>query len=78
MAQRRELRLRHTSEYLLVKQDPRVSRTHREVKFSEAIISKPRICRFFSFLINSYISGSTSRNESRPVHAERLLVIHAV
>ena len=61
-----------TSEYLFVKHDPSVSSTLRVVKFSDAIISKPLICRFFSLRIKSYISGSTSRKASRPVHINRL------
>lgn len=40
----RTMLLPFTSLYLLVKHDPRVSKTAREVKFSEAIISNPRIC----------------------------------
>ena len=64
-----------TSEYLLVKHEPSVSKTARDVKFSEAIISNPPICRFFSLRINSYISGSASRRDSRPVHTNRLLAI---
>jgi len=39
--------LKLTSLYLFVKHDPSVSNTARDVKFSDAIISKPRIFIYY-------------------------------
>lgn len=49
------------SEYLLCKQELKHCNTGSDVKFSEAIISSPCNCRFFSFFIKSNNSGSESQ-----------------
>jgi hypothetical protein len=45
---------------LLCRQELRHCRTGSDVKFSEAIISRPRNCRSFSFWMSSNKSGSQS------------------
>jgi hypothetical protein len=51
------------SEYLLVRHEPTASITARDVKFSEAISSKPRNCRRFSHSMMACTSGSRSCRE---------------
>jgi hypothetical protein len=48
------------SEYLFVRHDPTASITALLVKFSEAMSSRPRNCRSFSFSMIEATSGSSS------------------
>lgn len=48
------------SEYLFVRQELKTCRTAVDVKFSDAIISSPLRCRFFSLITKSKSSGSES------------------